>query len=348
MKVRNIKLLSAIVCIGGIIFFFACKFTYESKVPDFKQKARAAFDNAIKEELEGRKIKASLSFYTDVQTLSRDIPDSVSLGDSEGVKRYHLDYKKHCMNITDNWDLRSLHSFAFKKNPLIPDSLNAKWKKYLLKSHINAASALCISVMDENGKVKHQNELESGWCDASNLVLTVYIGYACEIEVKGYLDYSMWSIMKMYILLYLLLCMIFIYGIYKTSIVVQEKIIAMQQEKIIEVPIITVVEKMESTSIHSYMLHENIIFYPERKRISVGNINVKIPKQLCHLLELFLQHKNENYILKDDIIMQELWPNGSGSAEGMHKAVGRLRSLLKQADPTIDIQKHTDFYQLIL
>lgn len=348
MKVRSIKLLSAIVCIGGIIFFFACKFTYESKVPDLKQKARVAFGNAIKEELENRKIKGPLSFYTDAQTVSRDIPDSVCLGDAEGVKWYHFDYEKHRMNITDNRDLRMLHSVAFKKAPILPDSLNTRWQKFLLRSGIATASALHISVMDEKDKVKSRNELKYRWCNASNLVLTVYIGYACEMEVKGYLHYSIWSIIDIYILLYLLLCMAFIYGTYKISLAVQGKIRAMQQKKIIEVPIVTVVERMESTPVRSYMLRENIIFYAESEKISVDGDEKKVQRQTCQLLELFMQHKDEDYILKDDIFIQEMWPDGTGSANKMHKTVERLRSVLRNIDPSMHIIRHMDFYQLIL
>lgn len=40
MRTKNIILLVAIACIGGVVFFFACKYIYEFKLSVLKEKAK--------------------------------------------------------------------------------------------------------------------------------------------------------------------------------------------------------------------------------------------------------------------------------------------------------------------
>lgn len=51
MRPKIIILLSAIACIGGIVFFLACKYTYEFKVTELKEKAKETFTEALDKEL---------------------------------------------------------------------------------------------------------------------------------------------------------------------------------------------------------------------------------------------------------------------------------------------------------
>ena len=56
MRPKIIILLSAIACIGGIVFFLACKYTYEFKVTELKEKAKETFTEALDKELKNRNI----------------------------------------------------------------------------------------------------------------------------------------------------------------------------------------------------------------------------------------------------------------------------------------------------
>lgn len=42
------------------------------------------------------------------------------------------------------------------------------------------------------------------------------------------------------------------------------------------------------------------------------------------------QEKDNGYTLKEDFIIEKLWPDNSGNDERMHKAIGRLRSFLRK------------------
>lgn len=349
MRTKNIILLTVIACIGGVAFFFACKYTYESKLSALKEKAKGAFIKAFNQELKSRNVEVPFSFYSDSKFLNvADVPDSVFWEDEYGKHSYRLDPQKHYMNITNNTNVRAMHSFTFGKKHLLPDSLNVIWKKYLSKSHISNKSALCISTTDGQGNTNSLSTVQSEWANPSTLMFTIYLGYACEIEVKGYIHCTVWSLIYIEIILFLLLCIIGVYIIYKICIVVSKKVSAMRQKEIVEVPIVKLVKEVNGTPIRSYVLHENIIFNAEQKKIEKNGYTKIIAAQSSHLLELFLQRKEEEYILNDSDIKKELWPDGSGDIYRIHKAITRLRSIIHEFDVSIEITRGVETYQLLL
>lgn len=347
MRANNIILLFVVAFIGGGLFFITCKYACESKVYGLKKKAKDTFVKAIDQEVKNRYLEGPLSFYSDSKFFdTADIPDSVYWEDASGKHLYRLDPEKHRMNVTVNTNIRSVHSFTFGKTPLLSDSLNAIWRKYLIQSHISAKSALCISVTDSHGCAKSQNTIQSEWIDPSNLMFTVYLGYACEIEIKGYLHYSMLSMIYKDIFFFLLLYVIGIYGVYKISMIVVKKIIVTQESKL--VPIIKVVKEVNDTPIRSYKLRDNIYFFAELKQIEIDGVEKKLQKQASQLLELFLQSKENGYILKDSDIKESLWPDGSGGPDRIHKAIARLRNIIREFDESMDIKRGIGTYQLLL
>ena len=339
MKYINKIVLSIVICIGGIVFFLACNYTYKSKELKINQIAKEAFVEAFGQELKSRDLGDYFSFNYNAKTLlSADIPDSVYFEDSSGRHWYQLDPTKHHMNITYDTNVRSLHSSTFGENPINSDSLNTIWNGVLQDYNIYKKSALCVSLTGYDGKKQSINTSNSGWCTKSNLTFTIYIGYACEIEIIEYLDYSLWNMMYIEILIYLLLYVVFIFIIYKISISIIVKLKSMQQ--------IEVVQGISSTPVRSYILHDNVLFHAEQRMIEKSGVRKKIPLQACLLLELFLNSKD--YIVTDTEIMNTLWPDGSGHLKRVHKAVARLRTYL-MADSNIRIERENlDTYQLII
>ena len=47
MRTKNIILLAVIACIGVVAFFFACKYSYESKLSALKEEAKNALIKAF-------------------------------------------------------------------------------------------------------------------------------------------------------------------------------------------------------------------------------------------------------------------------------------------------------------
>ena len=349
MKHTKIILLSVIICIGGIFFFSIGRITYESKNSEVEEKAREAFLKALNQELKNRNLDGdSLYSFSVKPTLTANIPDSVYIQDSIGKYWYKLDPKKHCMNLTNDVHLRFIHSITFEKKPVIPDSLNNIWKKYLLKSDISVKPALYISVMGKDGEIKSMTTSHSEWCNSYSPVITTYIGYACEIEIKGYLHNSLWQMMYVEILFYSLLYLVLVCVFYKIAIIMVNKR-SMRQKEIIEVPVIKIVQGVTNTPARSYMLHDKVIFYAELQIIEKEDgIQEKLQHQTSFLLELFLKAKDDGYILDDKIIKDNLWPDGSGNRVRLHKAVGRLRSCIHKVDSSLDINRCGNAYQLII
>ena len=372
MRPKSIILVSAIACITGAIFFFICKYTYDFKVTELKEKAKGAFIKAVDWELKDRKLEGNLSVYLNLANVISETPDTVYWEDELGRHLYLIDSEKKHMNINNDANVRSLHSVAFGKEPLIPDSLNAKWRELLQISGISFQSALRISLINEDCSVELSDTYQSEWCNTSNLVFTFYIGYGYEIEVMGYLNYTMWSMIYREMLLYLFLYVVLGYGFYKSFIIISHKIkllrtkerveivkevpveivkevsVEIIKEVPVEIQVIKEVQRVENIPLRSYLLRENIIFYADQNLIEVDGIKQNIQAQTSLLLELFINQKDNGYILEEDFIKKKLWPNYSGYGERMHSAIGRLRLLLKKIDTSFSIINKNGTYQLII
>ena len=65
-------------------------------------------------------------------------------------------------------------------------------------------------------------------------------------------------------------------------------------------------------------------------------------------LAYFINQKDNGYILKEDFIIDKLWPDHSGNDKRMHSAIGRLRLLLRKIDTSFSIINKNGTYQLII
>lgn len=343
-------MLSVNACFLGIAIYFLSKYTIDRQLGVFENKVRATFIEALDHELNSRKIEGSLKSTIPVSEsmLAAELPDSVCIIDSLGEHWYRFDPVKHKLNVTPIIHMRYLHSYTFSRAPLIPDSLNSIWRKYLIKSNVSDKSALQISIINEKGQAKTHITTKSEWCKKLNPVFLSYLGYANEIEVIGYLDYSLWDKIFLPILFYVLIYVAFVYAIYKVSRIKQEKIVIMPQKEIVEVPVLKMVKVVDDTPMRSYVLHENIVFDAELQKIEKNGSEIILQNQANYLLELFLQNRENDYILTDNDIKEKLWPDENVNVERIHKAIARLRLKIHEVDSSIDIKRGTGTYQLLL
>lgn len=350
MRTKKIILLSVSACFLGVVFYFLSKYTIDRQIGVFENKVRATFIEALDHELNSRKIEGSLKSTIPVSEsmLAAELPDSVCIIDSLGEHWYRFDPVKHKLNVTPIIHMRYLHSYTFSRAPLIPDSLNSIWRKYLIKSNVSDKSALQISIINEKGQAKTHITTKSEWCKKLNPVFLSYLGYANEIEVIGYLDYSLWDKIFLPILFYVLIYVAFVYAIYKVSRIKQEKIVIMPQKEIVEVPVLKMVKVVDDTPMRSYVLHENIVFDAELQKIEKNGSEIILQNQANYLLELFLQNRENDYILTDNDIKEKLWPDENVNVERIHKAIARLRLKIHEVDSSIDIKRGTGTYQLLL
>lgn len=347
MKTKNLILLSIIALVGGIAFFFVCRYTYLYKVKELNQKAKEALVKAVDREVKNRDEKGELALFINAEhLLVAQMPDSVHFQDASGSYAYALDTMKMRMNITDDANTRSLHSCVFRKKPIQTDTLNMIWRECLIDSGVSIIqSALCVSVIgDEN--IESQKGSFSEWCSQSNCIFTTYIGYASEIEVKGYLYYSVWQMMYLYVLSYLLLYGACTYGVY-TLCIFTKKMISEWKKKLAEpTQIIQIAKGVEETQISVYRLRENFIFYAQENKIVCDGVEYSLAAQTSQLLRLFLDA--EEHLLSYNIILENLWGDEKAAAYLMQKAITRLRGVLEKIDLTIKIKRENQNYQLLL
>lgn len=368
MKQRSIILLSIIACIGGAVFFFACKHIYEVKVAGLGQEAKQIFKMALDQELEKTNLKDDISLNLKAGTKESTASDTVYWTDGKVTKIYLLDKEKQDQNIARESCMRALHTVAFIKYSYLPDSLYSSWNRLLQQSNIKFKSAFCFSVIDPDGRVKLQKTIKGEWNDSSNLVFKAYIGYASEINVMGYLYYNWWDILYMEILTLLLIYTILGYVIFKAYIFLCCKVAAMHTKEIVEVikevekevvvevikevekevikEVIKEVERIDTDSVRSYTFGDNILFYPSMGLIEVNGDKHKMQTQSCTLLELFFLQRDNDFILDASLIKSKLWPDGSGGDKRMYKAITRLREILLKIDSSVEIIKKVDAYQL--
>lgn len=349
MKTNNL-FLTTITCIGGFLFLIICTYLYRSKLSEIEQQAKMAFIEAVNQEMKNRNIEGAIISSIDASESvdNAELPDSVFIVTDSGKIWYRADSKKDRMNITNITKIRLLHSCVFQKHPLFPDSLNTIWRDYLLKSHLSTKSALCLSLTDKEGNSSSKYTSQSEYCTPSNFIFTTYLGYASEIEIMAYLKYSIWNEIYIEIVFLLLLHIGGVYGIYRMFLVIQQKVIEKQESRIPEKAVEIVMEEVSNTTIHTYVLHENIYFNAEQNKMEKEGMTKKLPAQSNRLLELFLQNKDNNYILSDNVIIENLWPDGSGDIYKMHKAITRLRSIINKFDNSIRIVRGTEMYRLHL
>ena len=97
---------------------------------------------------------------------------------------------------------------------------------------------------------------------------------------------------------------------------------------------------MPKGTIRIYQLKDNFIFDAEKRLLIVdGQIKGELPLQRCTLLEILLNA--EEYKLSDDTIMEQLWPDHSGTAVRLQQVVKRLRHDLAAVDPSIHLKGYS-------
>lgn len=338
----------AIIIVLGLIWGWNCKISYDSNLLELKTKSKKTFIEAFNIEMRNRDFPdvPMYSNSTTASLLKTEYPDSVYIVDETGKHYFKFYIEKHNNSTTNNVELRALQSSVFYENPIQPDSLNHIWKALLLKEKIFSQSALRLSILDRHHLTTVATTANSAWCNKINPVFITYIGYAFEIEVTGFINYSIWSILGWWILTYLLFYIFSIFAVYIIVSYILTKIKTLRQVKIKEVLIPVFVKESDGPQVNSYALRDNFIFYAEQRVIEIDGIRKKMPLQACLLLELFLNSKN--YIVTDDEIMSRLWTDGSGHLKRVHKAVARLRTYMI-TEPTILIERSdTGAYQLFV
>lgn len=331
-----------VILIAALVFASISGILYSSAKEEMQELSEAAFKEVFEKEFAQRGAEVKLEYYVSRKSF---LPPNnerkvVRMTDEQGTVEYLIDPKKDAMNVTADPGIRALHSALFREHPLPPDTLNNHWQRALKSKGIYVKTSLSIVVVDRN-QHNHQKMSRDGFLCAPRFHLfTFYIGYICEIEVSGFIDYTMLNVMVYSWSSFLIL---FLVVISATFLILFLLIKREKKEKEDVLPSSNVaipsndaaIPTIENPNARIYTISPDTVFNSVTQQFIIKGVDdKKLSEQLSALLILFLEA--ENYEVTDKDIMDKLWSDKTENTHKLHSAIKRLRQELK-LDPSVSI-----------
>lgn len=328
-------------CLIGVYTFLGLlggNYAYEQEVKALHVYADSVFHEAFHVELQKRGVDqveswrygCEDSFVSSTDTASKE----VTIQDEYGTHRFWVDAMKIRKNIVPSPGEQGLHTVVCLTHPLNVDTLNMLWGTMLNeRQKFPIHTGLKLAVSNNNEVVRSSFSPDSISCLSYSPIFTYYVGYRCEIEILGFVSISfssifiniVWSIIG--VIVAFLLCVILTIYIYQLSI---------RPPEIKEVPIYIQTVAVKKGTLPVYDLKDDLKLDVGKSALICENMEVSLTPQQRVLLVLFI--KAENHTLSMSQIMADVWPGKSISPDRFHKAMERLRDLLKQFPVTIQIE----------
>lgn len=337
--------ISLIVTMGIALGYYGV-YLYGQAVVDFNRQARAAFETALERELASRDVKdgsLGIRSWANVSKVE-ETPKTVWVDRGSGRVEFKISAEKHQQNITQNVDVRFLHSMVLEKSPIVPDSLNAIWQQIMKESHLMGKTSLRITTTDieTNGISLLTSEYNCFPFTPPLFVCT--LGYCCEVEIMGTVDDSWWSVLIRYagasLLTFFAICVLvyFFVGYLMRRL--------HGSPVVIEVIKTQLVKELPESRERIYQIREGFVLYADQKLLIADGKEITFKLQPCTLFELLLNADDNE--LSDAAIMAQLWPDGSGTGDRLSQAVSRLRGTLKAQSSIIISRTSSGSYKLVI
>ena len=344
-KVGILSALAALCLLGTGIYAWALHDAHLKQVEEWKEGAKAAFEESLWMEVDKR---SEIEFYSyekvteGVTSLKTKIPDTVSMMTKGGLRKYKIDRYKYDHSLIKETRGRGDLGILLEFYPLSIDTLSMHLDSLLMEKQIPLQAQVRYVYTDEemrNDTVYTCSDSHSG-LDS----LTVkYLGFRCEHELMAFVASPQWlqglswgawfGLVLPWVAWVLLLVFYAPVEAYFRRKFVSEKVV----EKEIHVADVTIDKAMV------YRLSETILFDSFAGTLMSGDTTYTLTPQSSLLLKLFL--RKENHRLSPEEIMQELW-KGNATSDQMYKAIQRLRKELQKASSEIVIKNVNGDYEL--
>lgn len=325
MKRENLIKIAAIVVMGVALIYYSAHL-YNRGVDDFNQQARATLDKSLTKELVKRSVNDNLATVQHWSDLSKigEMPPVVFIDWGKGRLEYNMSIVKHQQNVTQDVNVRMLHSAVLQEKPLVPDTLNQVWQQILKEMYLTAETAIQVSVSD--GKGHTETLLSTDYNRFASLTpsFTRCLGYGSEVEVVGFINAPQCSIFLRYAGVHILVLFAIGAFLYLFICYLLKKLRPSVVLKEVFVP--QLVKDLPEGVDRIYQLQENVFFNASQGVLIIDGKETKFRNQASKLFELFLIA--ENYELSDTAIMEQLWTKGSETSDKLQQAITRLRSSL--------------------
>ena len=308
----------------------------KNSVEQWDEVACDTFKEALNEDLNSRSDLTVESYgRKGLISVATTTPKSVFITNEHGRREYKIDSCRHVNNVTPDAQMRGACSIVLEESPLVPDTINAIWKRHLDEQNIVALTEIRISVTDLEEHTTSQSSEENEYMTLTDSLISCYAGYRCEVEVTGFIRYS-WIgniyIKDFFVFSIPLLVMIILLTIGYCFWDKIEKYLIKEVPVIVEKEVPVIIEKEIQVIAtgkglaHIYRLADGTLFDFDEALLKDGEHSTHLSIQEKTLLKAFVGVENNR--LTSNEIIAVLWPDGNGRSGNVHQSVSRLRSKL--------------------
>lgn len=331
---ESTKLLLICVTIGLVGAITTAYFLHQNRKEHWNEYARKSFAEVLRKELQKREMKGvpyvsfeAVASSGQKDTFHNDSLKEVTVTTADGEKTYLVPTFKLDRNIEDNPKVRMLHSYILEMHPLVADSLNLGWTKFLQEMGFSGKNIVKVSVID---LLENETENYSGdslVVNEADRLFRFYIGYRGEVEVTGFLYLPWWKtfFLKDLVLLcgIVMICFLFpflskrINRFYRTYFVKTEVVTIEKQ-----IPVIV----PQKSGVHIYQLDPGVLFDYDSRQLRRGDKIEMLAPLIANLLKLFLEA--DDYLLTVDEITKAFWPKSTNAKTNIYTAIKNLKKSL--------------------
>lgn len=241
----------------------------------------------------------------------------------------------------------SVLSYALAVHPLSADTLYRGWHERLADRGLPGRTGLLLNRIDlETGRVD-SSAVPPGAAGLDTLAY-VTLGGACEVEVtalgrvRWYQVFSAadWGLLSLCLAFGLLPACVWphVRRFFRRHLV-REVPVEVTVEVSVEIPVVVA----ESSHSANYRLKDGTVFYGEQSALVREGQRIRLTAQAATLLRALLERPGEE--VSTAVLMDRLWPDGSGNETRLYKSVDRLNKLLKEIS-TCRVESHWGTYCL--
>lgn len=305
MNAKHVALFLFSGCIV-VLSLVLVRYYYRQNEQSMHQQAESLFVDILKSEFEKKKKELDLPVFSFQQTATDTVALSIRVKTATGEREYNVDPEKSRKNISSYMNERFLSSVVCEKNPLLVDSIQARWSEAIRAHRIDAFSSVHLLATDLYGNTTSMVSLANCHPSSFQAVFTSYIGCRCEVEVKGVLHYSWWAVClyRCAPFLWIIIGSILVVVLFHLFYLLTHR---PPKIKVIEKEVIKWVKGFENKKGYSYQLRPELFFDPQKQVLLWNGKEVLLAPQSCVILKLFLDAPD--YTMSDEEILKGIWGN---------------------------------------
>ena len=318
----------------------------------WKARAGEAFGQALAREIERRNVDTvyfSSTVYGSYRVFEHSDTGSVLRRYTTAKDEMVVRIPAYKIRANADWEQpkSDVLTYALAVHPLSADTLYRGWHERLADRGLPGRTGLLLNRMDlETGRV--DSSAAPPGVSGLDTLAYVTLGTVCEVEVTALGRVRWYQVLSAADWGLLLLCLAF--GLLPACVwphvrrffrrhLVREVPVEVTVEVPVEIPVVVA----ESSHPANYRLKDGTVFYGEQSALVREGQRIRLTAQAATLLRALLERPGEE--VSTAVLMDRLWPDGSGNETRLYKSVDRLNKVLKEIS-TCRVESHWGTYCL--